>query len=401
MIFNYQATTQAGEAQDGTIEAPNQNLAISSLQRRGLIIIDIKAEGEGGWFSKVLNFGGHVKTKDVVLLSRQIATLFEAKVSALSTFRLMASEADNPTLRTTLTAVTDDIKGGLPISQAMAKHPKVFSDFYVHMVEAGEESGKMAENFTFLADYLERSYELTSKAKNALIYPAFIVVTFVLVIILMMVFVIPKLSEILIETGQELPIYTKVVIWISNFFLNYGLIALFLGAITAVIIRRYLVTMAGKTGLSRFKINVPYVGRLYRKIYLSRIADNLSTMLTSGISMVRALEITSSVAGNEVYENILMEASESIKSGSQISAVFYKYPEIPNIMVQMIKVGEESGKLGFILQTLSRFYKREVDNEIRTLVDLIEPAMIVLLGVMVGFLLTSVLLPIYNLAQGI
>ncbi|MEK7586700.1 MAG: type II secretion system F family protein [Patescibacteria group bacterium] len=401
MIFNYQATTQSGEAQEGTIEAPNQNLAISSLQRRGLIIIDIKAEGEGGWLSKVLNFGGHVKTKDVVLLSRQIATLFEAKVSALSTFRLMASEADNPTLRTVLTAVTDDIKGGLPISAAMAKHPKVFSDFYVHMVEAGEESGKMAENFTYLADYLERSYELTSKAKNALIYPAFIVVTFVLVIILMMVFVIPKLSEILIETGQELPIYTKVVIWISNFFLNYGLIALFLGAITAVIIRRYLVTSIGKNGLSRFKINVPYVGRLYRKIYLSRIADNLSTMLTSGISMVRALEITSSVAGNEVYENILKEASESIKSGSQISAVFYKYPEIPNIMVQMIKVGEESGKLGFILQTLSRFYKREVDNEIRTLVDLIEPAMIVMLGVMVGFLLTSVLLPIYNLAQGI
>ncbi len=401
MIFNYQATTQNGEPQAGTIEAPNANLAVSSLQRRGLIIIDIKAEGEGGALSKLLNFGGKVKNKDIVLLSRQIATLFEAKVSALSTFRLMATESDNPTMRLVLTEVTDDIKGGLPISQAMQKHPKVFADFYVHMVEAGEESGKMSENFSYLADYLERSYELTSKAKNALIYPAFIIATFVLVIVLMMVFVIPKLSEILEETGQELPIYTKAVIWISDFFVNYGLIAAFLAAIVAVIVRRYIATQGGKVGLSRFKINVPYIGRLYRKIYLSRIADNLSTMLTSGISMVRALEITSSVAGNQVYEEILKEASESIKSGSQMSAIFYKYPEIPNIMVQMIKVGEESGKLGFILQTLSRFYKREVDNEIRTLVDLIEPAMIVMLGLMVGLLLTSVLLPIYNLAQGI
>lgn len=401
MIFNYQATTQNGEPQEGTIEAPNANLAVSSLQRRGLIIIDIKAEGEGGKLSKLLNFGGKVKNKDIVLLSRQIATLFEAKVSALSTFRLMATESDNPTMRLVLTEVTDDIKGGLPISQAMQKHPKVFSDFYVHMVEAGEESGKMSENFSYLADYLERSYELTSKAKNALIYPAFIIATFILVIVLMMMFVIPKLSDILEETGQELPIYTKVVIWVSDFFVNYGLIAAFLAAIVAVIVRRYIATQGGKLGLSRFKINVPYIGRLYRKIYLSRIADNLSTMLTSGISMVRALEITSAVSGNDVYEEILKEASESIKSGSQMSAIFYKYPEIPNIMVQMIKVGEESGKLGFILNTLSRFYKREVDNEIRTLVDLIEPAMIVMLGLMVGLLLTSVLLPIYNLAQGI
>ncbi len=166
-------------------------------------------------------------------------------------------------------------------------------------------------------------------------------------------------------------------------------------------VTRYVKTNIGKASLSRFKLAVPYIGNLYRKIYLSRIADNLSTMLTSGISMVRAIEITSEVVDNEVYRGILIEAGANLKSGSLISAVMYKYHEIPTIMVQMMKVGEETGKLGFVLQTLSRFYRREVENEIKTLVDLIEPAMIVILGVMVGILLTSVLMPIYNLAQGI
>lgn len=400
MIFNYQATTKEGEAQAGTIDAPNVNLAIASLQRRGLIIVDITAEGGGSFLTKSLG-GGRIKVKDVVMMSRQIATLFEAKVSALATFRMLASESDSPALSRVLTAVTDDIKSGTPISQAMAKHPKAFSNFYVHMVEAGEESGKISDNFNYLADYMERSYELISKAKNALIYPIFIICSFVIVMILMLTFVIPKLTAILVETGQAIPIYTRIVIGLSDLVRNYGIFLFILLAIVAVFARRYVITISGRESLSRFKLAIPYIGQLYRKIYLSRIADNLSTMLTSGISMVRALEITADVVDNAVYQRIMSEASVSLKSGNLISAVLYKYPEVPNIMVQMMKVGEESGKLGFVLETLARFYRREVDNEIKTLVDLIEPAMIVLLGLMVGVLLTSVLLPIYNLAEGI
>ncbi len=401
MIFNYQATTKGGEEQRGTIDAPNINLAIGSLQRRGLIILDISGEGEGSFLSRIIPFGHRVKTKEVVLLSRQIATLFEAKVSALSTFRLLASESENPTLRQVLTMVTDDIKSGLPISAALAKHPRVFPEFYVHMIEAGEESGKLSENFTFLADYLERSYELVSKAKNALIYPAFVVLTFIIVMILMLTFVIPKLATVLEETGQQLPIYTRFIIGLSDFFIHYGFFFFLLVVILTIFLRRYIVTQTGKLSLARFKISIPYFGDLYKKIYLSRIADNLSTMITSGISMVRAIEITSAVVGNQVYRDILVEAGESIKSGSPMSAILYKYPEVPTIMVQMVKVGEETGKLGFVLETLSRFYKREVDDSIRTLVDLIEPAMIVVLGFMVAILLISVLMPIYNLAEAI
>ncbi|HEY4476690.1 MAG TPA: type II secretion system F family protein [Candidatus Paceibacterota bacterium] len=399
MIFNYQVMTKEGEAQSGTIDAPNVNLAIASLQRRGLVIVDISAEGTGSFLSK--HIGGRVKTKDVVIMSRQIATLFEAKVSALAAFRMLAAESDNPILSRVLTEVTDDIKSGTPISQAMGKHPKVFSNFYVHMIEAGEESGKISDNFNYLADYLERTYELISKAKNALIYPIFIIVSFIAVMILMLTFVIPKLTAILQETGQEIPIYTRVVIGLSDLVRHYGIFLFILIAILFIFLHRYMTTVVGRESVSRFKLSVPYIGNLYRKIYLSRIADNLSTMLTSGISMVRALEITAEVVDNDVYKRILTESSISLKSGNLISGIMYKYPEIPNIMVQMMKVGEESGKLGFVLETLARFYRREVDNEIKTLVDLIEPAMIVLLGLMVGVLLTSVLLPIYNLAQGI
>lgn len=400
MIFNYQATNKEGLVQNGTVDAPNVNLAIASLQRRGLIIVDIIPEGTGSFLSRNIT-GGRVKIKDVVIMSRQIATLFEAKVSALATFRMLASESENPTLSRILTEVTDDIKSGTPISQAMAKHPKAFSNFYVHMVEAGEESGKISDNFNYLADYLERSYEMVSKAKNALIYPIFIIISFVAVMILMLTFVIPKLTAILVETGQQIPIYTRIVIGASDLVRNYGIFLFILIAILIVFLRRYMMTVAGGESVSRFKLGIPYVGNLYRKIYLSRIADNLSTMLTSGISMVRALEITAEVVDNAVYKQILTEASISLKSGNLISSIMYKYAEIPNIMVQMMKVGEESGKLGFVLDTLARFYRREVDNEIKTLVDLIEPAMIVLLGLMVGVLLTSVLLPIYNLAEGI
>lgn len=401
MLFNYKTVDKNGSEQNGSIDAPNVDLAISSLQRRGLVIVSIKPEEEKIKWSYRLPFSKKVPTKEMVILSRQMATLFEAKVSVMSTFRLLSGEIQNDYLRVKLVQITDDIKGGIPISSSMAKHPDVFSDFYVNMVRAGEESGKLSETFTYLADYMDRSYALTSRARNALIYPAFVMVTFVIVMILMLVFVIPKLSQILLETGQILPIYTRFIIGISTFFYKFGLLIFVVLGILGVYLSRYVSTRAGKESLSRFKLSIPYVGALYKKLYLARIADNLNTMLTSGISMVRALEITGSVVDNEVYRKILAEASEAIKAGSPMSDIFSRYPEIPGVMIQMIKVGEETGKLGFVLDKLSRFYEREVNNEVDTLVGLIEPIMIVVLGVGVATLLASVLVPIYNLASGI
>lgn len=403
MLFNYKAVTKENQSQEGSIDAPGLELAISSLQRRGLIILDIKAADQAGrgFLSRYFIFSRKPKMKDVVLLSRQIATMFEAKVSALATFRLLASEVESTVLKRALTEIADEINSGILISTAMAKHEEVFSPFYVSMVKSGEESGKLSEAFNYLAAYLERSHGLVSKAKNALIYPAFIILSFIVVMILMLVFVIPKLSAILKETGQAIPIYTRAVIGLSQFFVDYGFFLLAGVVVLAVFVGRWLRTDSGRRSLSSFKLSVPYVGNLYQKLYLSRISDNLSTMLTSGISMVRALEITSEVVDNDVYKEIMLKSAESVKNGNQVSAVMSKYQEVPSILVQMFRVGEETGKLGSILETIARFYQREVYDAVDTLVDLIEPAMIVLLGAGVGILLTSVLVPIYNLASGI
>lgn len=401
MLYNFQVTSKEGEHQSGSIEAPSLDLAISALQRRGLIVISVEPAKKVGYLAERITFLRKVRMRDVVLLSRQIATLFEAKVSALTTFRMLATETDNPILRVVLTEVTDDLKGGTPISGALAKHPEVFSSFYISMVKSGEESGKLAEAFTYLADYLERSYTLVTRARNALIYPIFVVLSFIVVMILMMVFVIPKLSEILKETGQELPFYTKLIIGVSDFFVSYGLLVLIVFLAGGVFLLRYAPTPAGRVALSRVKLSIPYFGSLYKKLYLSRIADNLNTMLTSGIPAVKTLEITAEVVDNEVYKEILTKTGEAIRSGSPMSAAFSRYEEVPNIMVQMMKVGEETGQMGFILDTLSRFYHREVNNEIDTIVGLIEPAMIVVLGLGVGVLLTAILVPIYNVASAL
>lgn len=401
MIFDYKVINDTGSQAKGTIDALNKEVAISSLQRRGFIILDIKEQGQKkGLFSNI-EFFDRVKQKDVVILSRQIATLFEAGVSALKVFRLLSSEMDNLVLRKILTEVSDDLQGGSSISNALAKHPRVFSSFYVNMVRAGEESGKLNQTFNYLAEYLDRSYELSSKTKNALIYPAFVIGTFIIVMVLMLTLVIPKLSVIIEESGGEIPIYTRIVIAISDFIVSYGVFVL----IFIALVFAYLYWQNGRNPerniWDTLKLEIPYIKTIYEKLYLARIADNLDTMLSSGIPIVRALEITGAVVENKVYEQVLISSTESVKGGALISEAFAKHKEMPNLMIQMTKIGEETGELGYILKNLAHFYKREVDGAVDTLVGLIEPVMIVALGVGVGLLLTSVLIPIYNIAGSI
>lgn len=401
MLFTYHAIDQDGRKRDGTIEATSQEIAVSALQRRSLIVSLIEPAEKRALFQMDLPFFGRITNKDIVILSRQIATLFEAQVSALRVFRLLASEVDNRKLADVLSDVGDALQGGSPISKALARHPKVFSAFYVNMVHAGEESGKLSEIFVYLADYLDRSYDVASKAENALIYPAFVIVVFFGVMALMLTLVIPKISAILIDSGQAVPLYTAIVIGFSNFLVNYGIFILIALAAGVFYLWQVGKTEKGKLLLDGIKLTIPYVGDLYRKLFLSRIADNFSTMLLSGIAVVEAIEITSSVVGNAVYERVLADVSKDVKGGSPISRALGKHPEIPGIMVAMTKVGEETGELGTILTTLAKFYNREVTNAVDTLVGLIEPIMIILLGLGVGTLLAAVLLPIYNLAGAI
>lgn len=402
MLFNYEVVDQSGNTSSGSIDAINIDVAIGSLQRRGLTISSIKPAGvESNIFKKEINLFESVSNKDVVILSRQIATLFEAQVSALKVFRLLSTESVNPLLGKNLAEVADDLQGGSTISNALSKHPKVFTPFYIGMIRAGEESGQLDKTFTFLADYLDRTYEVGMKARNALIYPAFVISTFIVVMILMLTMVIPRLSSILLESGQEIPFYTKIVISMSSFLINYGIFVLILLVIGGFFFWRFFKTEKGKLSVAELQLSVPYVGDLYRKLYLSRVSDNLSTMLSSGIQMVRAVEITATVVGNSLYQELLNNVADKVKGGTQLSEALNAHEEFPGILVQMIKVGEETGELGKILETLAKFYRREVNGAVDTLVGLIEPIMIVLLGLGVGFLLASVLIPIYDISASI
>jgi type IV pilus assembly protein PilC len=401
MTFKYKAIDSSGSTKDGVVEAINIDVAIDALQKRGLSIVSIKPEEESGsgLLTNITMFD-RVSNKDVVILSRQMATLFTAQVSALRVFQLLAMQSESSLLRRQLKGVVDDLQAGNNISAALEKYPKTFSPFYINMVKAGEESGKLDQTFMYLADYLDRTYEVTSKVSTALIYPAFIVFTFVVVMVLMLTVVIPKISTILTQSGGSVPIYTQVVLALSSFFVSYGVFLLVALIIGGFFLWRYLQTDSGKLSLDHLKITTPFIKNLYSKLYLSRIADNMNTMLISGIPMVRGLDLTSSVVDNVVYKNLLTQTVEDVKAGSSVSAALEKHPEIPGIFVQMVKIGEETGQLGNILKTLADFYRREVTNSIDALVSLIEPVMIVLLGVGVAFLLAAVLIPIYSISAG-
>lgn len=401
MIFKYKAIDEDGITKEGEIDAVNRDMAISGLQRRGLIIVSIKDQNEAKSIFEISIFE-RVPMKDIVIFSRQLSTLFEAQVSALKAFTMLAANSENKLLGRKLTQISDELQAGSSISGALAKHPDVFSDFYVNMVKAGEEIGKLDETFIHLANYLDRQYALSSKAKNAFIYPILVITTFLVVMGLMFVVVIPKLGAIIKDSGQEVPFYTKIILALSDFFIKYGFLVILLVIISGIYLWWLASSEKGKTFIDKNRLSIPVVGNLYRKLFLSRIADNLDTMLTSGIPIIRSIDITSKVVGSRIYKNILNEVADGVKSGLALSAAFEKYPEyIPNIMIQMVKVGEETGSLGKILKTLGDFYKREVDDAVDTLVSLIEPVMIVILGLGVGILLVSVLMPIYNIAGGI
>jgi len=287
MLFKYKAVDDKGTEKVGEIDAANQDVAISGLQRRGLIVISIKSEAEKKSFLS-LSFFEKVPMRQIVILSRQIATLFEAQVSALKAFTMLSTNADNKFLAHKLTEIGDDLQAGLSISGALSKHPDVFSIFYVNMVKAGEEVGKLNQTFFHLSEYLDRQYSLTIKTRNALIYPVFVVFTFLVVMTLMFTIVIPKLSSILLDSGQEVPFYTKFVIGLSNLFVNYGFILLIFVVLSGIWLWWMARSEKGKAYLDRVRLSAPLFGKLYKKLYLSRIADNMDTMLTSGIPIIRA-----------------------------------------------------------------------------------------------------------------
>ena len=399
-IFIYKAIDPSGNEKEGQINAINVDVAISTLQHQSLIIKTIKSEEQAkGFLGREFTLFQGIKVKDVVMVTRQLAVLFEAQVSTLRVFRLMAREVEKKQMADVLNDVADRIQGGETVSQAMSRHPKVFSNFYVNMVRSGEETGKMDKTFMFLADYIEKNYEMTAKAKSALVYPAFVIATFIIVMILMLTMVIPKMTAILVDSGQDIPVYTRVVMGLADFVTNYGIYLLILGLVGGYFLWKWMQTDEGRASFHEFQMKIPAVGTLFTKLYLSRIASNMATTLDAGIKMVRVLEITKEVVDNKVYEDAFADIIEDVKKGVTVSEAMSRHSVFPSVMVGMVKVGEETGNTGQVLRTLANFYSREVMNAVQALVDLIEPAMIVLLGCGVGILLLSVLVPMYQMTQ--
>lgn len=400
MLFNYKAIDKDGGKREGSIEALNEDVAVRSLQEKGLIIVSIQTSEKKSFFAQRIAFFEGVPMRDVVILFRQLATLFSARVSALRVFRLLGTEAENPILRDKISEIADDIQGGASVSQAIEKHPTIFSPFHVSMVRVGEESGKLSEIFEALAQYLNRTHAQAMKIRNALIYPAFVIATFILVMILLLTMIFPRLGALLQETGQEIPVYTKIVIGFSAFIVDYGLILFILLLAGGIWYWIFLRKRKGQLYFDRLKLSLPILGKMFQKVYLARIADSMNVMLSSGVSAIRALELTTPVVGNAVYEDALHDAVDSVRAGGYVSTALEQSGEIPHIMIQIIRVGEETGEMSKILGMLSRFYRQEVSSYLETLVGLIEPALIVLLGFVVAFILASVLVPIYSLSGG-
>ena len=403
MLFTYKAIDKTNVQREGTVEAASVDAAIVAVQKRGYTLVSIDEVKTGGGLGNLLevnlSFFKRISNKEVVILSRQISTLFQAQVSPLRIFRLLSAETENPQLQIVLNEVVEDLQAGTSISRALSNHPEVFSSFYVNLVRSGEESGSLEKSFDYLADYLDREYEVVSKARNSLVYPAFVVSIFFVVMGLMLTLVIPSIATILTESGQELPIYTKIVISISDFFVQYIGVILVLIAGAGAGYWRFSRTEVGRRTIDEFVISIPYIGDLQQKLLLTRICDNMATMLSSGISIVQAIEVTADVVDNTVYKEILEATLAEVRGGRSFADAIGEYREIPGILSQMAKVGEETGSLSNILTTLSRFYRREVNTAVDTLISLIDPAMIVFLGLGVGVLLASVLMPIYNLTS--
>jgi type IV pilus assembly protein PilC len=404
MLFHYTAINADGTKTSADIESASQEAALLLLQKKGLTIIALVEQEPAGGFEYFRNlklFQPKVSSKDIVIFSRQIATLFEAGVSALKAFRLLAGENNNHALKEELTHVSDDIEFGVSLSEALARRPALFSTFYVNMVKAGEESGKLNEAFLYLADYMDRDYELKQKIKKALTYPAFVVGTFVVIMIAMLTFVVPKMSALFADQGAELPTITKIVLAISSIFVNYWLIVFPVLIIGGWFFYRWAETSDGKRQVDIAWTNIPVFNTLFQRIFLQRLADNMNTMLSSGVPILRSIEITADIQENTVYKELLMRVSQKVQTGTAFSKALYEEPLVPNILVQMVHIGEETGQLGFILKNLATFYKRELDNSIDSVISLIEPAMIVGLGLGVGVLVSAVLLPMYSLSSTI
>jgi type IV pilus assembly protein PilC len=401
MQFNYIVRDKQGEVHTGALKAPSIEDAVAVLQASDFVVISCQpAEVMPLWIRQIKIFQ-RVKQKELVNFSRQLAILFSAKVSLVIALQALAEQQTSFYFAGIISDLSNDVEAGTIFSKALAKYPQVFSPFFINLIKSGEVSGNLENSLNYLADYLEKQYYLQNKVRNALIYPGFIFLGFIVVAVLMLVMVIPNLTSILEQSGIDLPLSTRIIIGLSNILRSWGWLILLILIAAGFFLWRFIRTPQGRRFFDELKIKLPVFGAVFKKIYLARFADNLSTLIKGGLPILQALQVSAEVIGNVVFEELVLEAKEEVRIGNPMSQTFEKRKEIPPMVTQMIYTGERTGQLEMVLQKMASFYVREVDSVIATISSLIEPFLIVFLGIGVAILLTAVLMPIYNIAGGI
>lgn len=397
-IYQYRAEDKNGHAKSGKIVGLSDKEVEGKLRKQELTLVSLQEASQSTFIKLSLLIQG-VRPKDLVIFSRQFSVMISANLPVVESLMILVDQTTNFTLKSIIADIALDVDSGALLSDAFARRPKIFSEFFVNIIKSGETSGKLDEVLNYLADETEKSYDMISKIKGAMVYPVFIICGLVGVGIILMIYVIPNLTSILTETGVALPWSTRIVIWTSNFLKNFSwlLILLIIGA--TFLIRLYLKNPIGHRNFDLLKIKLPIFGKLFKYIYLMRFTRSLSTLLKGGVTITKSLEITADVVRNDIFRELILQTLQSIKDGNPLATVFDSSPYVPKMVPQMIAVGERSGKMEVVLDKISDFYTRESSTMLNSLSTIMEPLIMVVMGIGVAIMVAAVILPMYNLGQ--
>ena len=394
-VYTYKAKTKEHQTLSGTLESVSLDAAADSLMEKGLAIIALREYRLPIWSRKVQPHR-RVKSRDIVVFFRQLSVLISASVPIVQSMRVLTNQVSSPTLRRAIGEIANEVDAGAKLSVAMAKYPHVFSQLHRSLIQTGETSGKLDEIMDYLATQEENNYELMSRIKGSMAYPAVVVLLLLCVSVFVVVVIIPQLTQILTETGAELPLPTKILMGASDVIRSYWwAILIGLGVIIVSFVAAWR-TPYGRWQFDNIILKTPIFGQLLQRVYLVRICRSLQTLIIGGVHVTRALTIVSGVVESPIYRQIIDSTVREVEDGNSITTVMARSPFIPPMVPQMMAIGEQTGKLDTILEKIADFYSREIDNLVRSMVSLIEPVVIIVIAMGIGFLLVAVLMPIYN-----
>lgn len=396
--YKYRVRTTEGLIQAGLVDAPTQTDAADALTERGFEVLILEPHSSSTAKGK-MNVFNKIKAKDIVVVSRTLSVMISASVPLVDALKNIAEQTENPALREIMRDIASEVETGSRLSDAFERHPKVFGGFFVNMIRSGETSGQLEGVLEYLADQQEKDYDLTSRIKGAFVYPAFILTTLLGVGFMMMTFVIPNLTKILEESGVELPISTRILIAVSGFFQAYWVLIIIAAIGFVMILQMFIRTPYGRLKWDDLKLRLPIFGKMYQNMYVVRFSRSLATLIQGGVDQVTALEIVAGIVGNQVWKKIVFDTIKEVNEGNSMTTAFVKHKGIPSMMIQMLAVGEDTGKLQEVLNRVADFFRRELDNTVRNLVTLIEPIVMILLGLAVGVMVSAILLPLYNMSS--